>query len=56
MRSYIVNENHIGSVLSKIFRYTKTDTQPVTFVTFCENATMMAHKNDIFKVVIRKNL
>ena len=30
MRGYIVKENHIGSVVSEILRYTHTHTDPVT--------------------------
>ena len=32
MTSYIVKENHNGSVVSKILRYTVTDRHPVTFI------------------------
>ena len=31
-KSYIVKENHIGSVVCEILRYTKTDTDSVTYI------------------------
>ena len=31
-KSYIVKENHIGSVVCEILRYTKTDADPVTYI------------------------
>ena len=37
MRSYTVNENHIGSVVSKILRYRQTDTDPETFIKGIKN-------------------
>ncbi len=50
MRSYIVKENHIGSVVSKILWYTQTDTDPVTFTSGCAQSIQGLYiRGDIWK-------
>ena len=52
MRSYIVNENHIGSVVIEILRYTQTDSHKYCY--FIIKRSQIRENN--FTVKLLKNL